>query len=99
MKFDCKLTDYRIRPGAKVNLSKLPTDVKPLSKSKKQYQKLLAEYRAEIAERGRIGIFDRSYYEEVADRARRSRSPSSANACPKSWPIRKRSGTSVTATW
>lgn len=50
MKFDCQLTDYRIRPGVKVDLSKLPTDVKPLSKSKKQYQKLLAEFRAEIAE-------------------------------------------------
>lgn len=50
MNFNCDLDDYRIRPGAKVDLGKRPTNVKPLSKSNKQYRKLLAEYRAEISE-------------------------------------------------
>jgi PPK2 family polyphosphate:nucleotide phosphotransferase len=133
MNFNCDLKDYRIRPGAKVDLRKWPTSVEPLSTSKKHYRKLLGEYREEIndlqsilyahdryalllifqgmdtagkgssikhvmsgvnpqgcqvfsfqrpsdeeldhdflwrtnkrlPERGRIGIFDRSYYEEV----------------------------------
>jgi PPK2 family polyphosphate:nucleotide phosphotransferase len=50
MNFKCDPDDFRIRPGAKVDLGKRPTDVKPLSKSKKQYRHLLAEYRAEISE-------------------------------------------------
>ena len=133
MNFSYDLKDYRIRPGAKVDLRKWPTSVEPLSTSKKHYRKLLGEYREEIndlqsilyahdryalllifqgmdtagkgssikhvmsgvnpqgcqvfsfqrpsdeeldhdflwrtnkrlPERGRIGIFDRSYYEEV----------------------------------
>ncbi|MGB8477789.1 MAG: ADP-polyphosphate phosphotransferase [Acidobacteriaceae bacterium] len=39
MKINSK--DYRVRPGAKVNLKKWPTKVKPFCKSKKRYQKLL----------------------------------------------------------
>ena len=39
MKINSK--DYRVRPGAKVNLKKWPTKVKPFCKSKKQYKKLL----------------------------------------------------------
>jgi PPK2 family polyphosphate:nucleotide phosphotransferase len=50
MKLKCDLNDYRIGPGTKVDMSEWPTRVKPLSKSKKQYGKLLAEYRAEISE-------------------------------------------------
>lgn len=133
MNLPCKLSQFRVRPGSHVNLRKRPTDVEPLSKSKKQYEQFLGEYRAELAdlqsvlyahnrysvlmvfqgmdtagkggaikhvmsgvnpqgcqvfsfqqpsreelnhdflwrtnkrlpERGRIGIFDRSYYEEV----------------------------------
>jgi PPK2 family polyphosphate:nucleotide phosphotransferase len=42
MKINSK--DYRVRPGAKVNLKKWPTKVKPFCKSKKRYQKLLEEH-------------------------------------------------------
>lgn len=133
MQLDCKLKDFRIKPGAKVDLKASPTDIAPLYKSKEQYEKLMEEFRKDIAhlqtllyahdryslllifqgmdtagkggaikhvmsgvnpqgcqvfsfgppsteeldhdfmwrslcrlpERGRIGIFDRSYYEEV----------------------------------
>ncbi|HEX9788084.1 MAG TPA: ADP-polyphosphate phosphotransferase [Candidatus Binatia bacterium] len=50
MKVQCDLNDYRIGPGIKVDLSEWPTNIKPLSQSKKHYRKLLAEYRAEISE-------------------------------------------------
>ena len=33
--------DFRVREGDKVNLRKWPTIVKPMYKSKEQYQKLL----------------------------------------------------------
>jgi len=39
MKINSK--DFRVRPGAKVNLKKWPTKVKPFCKSKKRYEKLL----------------------------------------------------------
>src|ERR1035438_6133827 len=42
MKINSK--DFRVRPGAKVKLKKWPTKVKPFCKSKKRYQKLLAEH-------------------------------------------------------
>jgi len=42
MKIDSK--DFRVRPGAKVKLGDWPTIVKPVYKSKEQYQKLLAEH-------------------------------------------------------
>ncbi|HSD97894.1 MAG TPA: ADP-polyphosphate phosphotransferase [Sulfuricaulis sp.] len=38
-----KFKDYRVRDGEKVNLKKLPTQVKPVYQSKKHYQKLLEE--------------------------------------------------------
>ena len=42
MKINSK--EFRVRPEKKVTLSEWPTIVKPFSKSKKQYQKLLAEH-------------------------------------------------------
>jgi PPK2 family polyphosphate:nucleotide phosphotransferase len=39
MKINSK--DFRVRPGAKVKLKEWPTNVKPFSKSKKRYKKLL----------------------------------------------------------
>ncbi len=38
-----KFKDYRVREGEKVKLKKWPTKVKPVYRSKKQYQELLAE--------------------------------------------------------
>jgi PPK2 family polyphosphate:nucleotide phosphotransferase len=112
--------DYRVPPGKKVDLSKWPTAVDPITKSKKEYKQLLHEHIEKLSslqslhyashkyalllifqgmdgagkdgcevfsfkqpsaeeldhdflwrttcrlpERGRIGIFNRSYYEEV----------------------------------
>lgn len=133
MKLSLKLKDHRVRPGAKVDLTEWPTEIKPLYESKAHYRELLEESRGELGdlqnvlyahnryallllfqgmdtagkggaikhvmsgvnpqgcqvfsfaqpsaeeldhdflwrtnrslpERGRIGIFDRSYYEEV----------------------------------
>lgn len=133
MNVPCKLDDYRVLPGDKVDLTRRATVIEPLYGSKDDYRNLLAEYREEISdaqrtmyahnryalllifqgmdtsgkggairhvmsgvnpqgcqvfsfkrpsdeemdhdflwrsttrlpERGRIGIFDRSYYEEV----------------------------------
>jgi PPK2 family polyphosphate:nucleotide phosphotransferase len=42
MKINSK--EFRVRPDKKVTLSEWPTTVKPFFKSKKQYQKLLAEH-------------------------------------------------------
>ena len=42
MKINSK--DFRVRPGEKVKLSEWPTIVKPVYKSKEQYQELLAEH-------------------------------------------------------
>jgi PPK2 family polyphosphate:nucleotide phosphotransferase len=41
--------DFRVPPGEKVNLRKWPTIVKPLYKSKKQYQKLLEKHVEELS--------------------------------------------------
>ena len=41
--------DFRVRPGKKVQLSEWPTIVKPFCKSKKDYQKLLAEHVEELS--------------------------------------------------
>lgn len=133
MELNCKLKDFRVERGKKIDLSRWLTDIPPLSDSKADYVEKLAEFRKEIAqlqsvlyaydrysllvifqgmdsagkggaikhvmsgvnpqgcqvfnfgppsteeldhdflwrtnrclpERGRIGIFDRSYYEEV----------------------------------
>jgi len=42
MKINSK--DFRVRTGKEVNLRKWPTNVKPICKSKKRYQKLLGEH-------------------------------------------------------
>src|SRR5271169_2565718 len=42
MKIDSK--DFRVGSGKKVNLSEWPTTIRPICKSKKQYQKLLEEH-------------------------------------------------------
>src|SRR5487761_1190393 len=44
-----KSKDFRVRPGARIKLKQWPTLVKPICKSKKQYQKLLAEHVAELS--------------------------------------------------
>ena len=41
--------DFRVREGDEVNLKKWPTTVKPVYKSKEQYQKLLAEHVAQLS--------------------------------------------------
>src|SRR5664280_933457 len=41
--------DFRVREGDEVNVKKWPTTVKPVYKSKEQYQKLLAEHVAQLA--------------------------------------------------
>ena len=42
-------TDFRVRPGDKVDLGDWPTIGKPLFKSKKEYQELLGEHVAELS--------------------------------------------------
>ena len=46
MKINSK--DFKVKEGAKVNLKKWATRVKPVCKSKKQYNKLLAEQVEEL---------------------------------------------------
>src|SRR6202163_2476844 len=43
--------EFRVRAGAKVDLSKLPTRVKPLCGSKEEYQALLAEHVQKLSAR------------------------------------------------
>ncbi len=47
MKIDAK--EFRVREGDKVNLKKWPTIVKPVYKSKEEYQKLLEEHVAQLS--------------------------------------------------
>ena len=47
MKINSK--NFRVRPGAKVQLSEWPTTVKPFCESKKDYQELLEEHVAELS--------------------------------------------------
>ena len=49
IKMKIKSKDFRARPGARIKLKQWPTLVKPICKSKKQYQKLLAEHVAELS--------------------------------------------------
>ena len=49
MKMKIKSKDFRVQPGEKVNLGKWPTLVKPICKSKKGYQELLAGHIAELS--------------------------------------------------
>jgi len=52
---------FRVQPGEKVQLSKWPTNVKPLCKSKKQYQKLLGEQVEELSSLQRIHYASNRY--------------------------------------
>ncbi len=47
MKIDSK--DFRVPSGKKIELSEWPTKIRPICKSKKQYQKLLEEHVAELS--------------------------------------------------
>ena len=46
-----KSGDFRVREGDKVNLNKWPTLVKPVYRSKEQYQEMLAEHVDELSKR------------------------------------------------
>ena len=59
MKINTK--DFHVRPGEKVKLSEWPTMVKPLCKSKKQYQKLLAEHVEELSSLQRLHYASNHY--------------------------------------
>ena len=52
MKVDAK--DFRVPPGKKVDLDKWPTTVKPICKSKKQYQELLEKHVKELSSLQRL---------------------------------------------
>ena len=49
MKMNIKSKDFRVRPREKVNLTKWPTHVKPVYKSRKHYHKLLDEHVEELS--------------------------------------------------
>lgn len=49
-----KFNDYRVREGEKVKLKKWPTQVKPVYKSKEQYQELLEEHIGQLSARQRL---------------------------------------------
>jgi polyphosphate kinase 2 (PPK2 family) len=44
-----KSKDFRVKEGDEVNLKKWPTIVKPLYKSKEQYEELLKEHVAQLS--------------------------------------------------
>jgi len=54
MKTKINSKDFRVRPGDKVVLKQWPTRVKPICKSKKQYQKHLAAHIAELGSLQRL---------------------------------------------
>jgi PPK2 family polyphosphate:nucleotide phosphotransferase len=49
MKMNINSKEFRVRPGQKVNLTKWPTHVKPVYKSRKKYHKLLEEHVEELS--------------------------------------------------
>jgi PPK2 family polyphosphate:nucleotide phosphotransferase len=49
MKMNINSKDFRVRPGQKVNLTKWPTHVKPVYKSRKKYHKFLEEHVEELS--------------------------------------------------
>jgi PPK2 family polyphosphate:nucleotide phosphotransferase len=49
MKMKINSKNFRVRPGGKIKLAEWPTIVKPFCESKKDYQKLLEEYVAELS--------------------------------------------------
>ena len=54
-------TNYRVRPGEKVNLKEWPTNVKPFCKSKKRYQELLGEHVEELSSLQRLQYASNRY--------------------------------------
>ena len=54
MKMKINSKEFRVRPGEKVDLKEWPTIVKPFCKSKKRYQKLLAEHVDEMSSLQRL---------------------------------------------
>jgi polyphosphate kinase 2 (PPK2 family) len=56
-----QLKDFQVQEGDKVNLKKWPTRVKPVYKSKKQYNKLLAEQVKELSELQRLHYASNRY--------------------------------------
>jgi PPK2 family polyphosphate:nucleotide phosphotransferase len=59
MKVDSR--DFRVSPGKKVELGKWPTIVKPICKSKKQYQELLEEHVKELSSLQRLFFASNRY--------------------------------------
>ena len=56
-----KIQDFRAPPGEKVKLKKLPTLVKPICKSKKQYEKVLREHIGQLSSLQRLHSASRRY--------------------------------------
>jgi PPK2 family polyphosphate:nucleotide phosphotransferase len=61
MKMKVKSKDFRVQEGAKVDLKKWPTLVKPVYKSKKEYKKLLEEQVEELSELQRLHYASNRY--------------------------------------
>ena len=59
MKIDSK--DFRVRPGKKITLKEWATDMRPFCKSKKRYQKLLAEHVEELSALQRLHYASNRY--------------------------------------
>jgi PPK2 family polyphosphate:nucleotide phosphotransferase len=59
MKINSK--DFRVKPGEKVKLENWPTIVKPVCKSKKQYEKLLSEHVEELSSLQRLHYASNRY--------------------------------------
>jgi PPK2 family polyphosphate:nucleotide phosphotransferase len=53
--------DFRVRPGEKIELGKRPTIVKPLCKSKKEYQELLEKHVSELSSLQRLHYASNRY--------------------------------------
>ncbi len=54
MNLECRLTDYLVAPGKKLNLAKRPAAIPPLYASKDDYRELLAQYRDEISDMQKV---------------------------------------------
>jgi PPK2 family polyphosphate:nucleotide phosphotransferase len=61
MKMKINSMDFQVKQGAKVKLNKWPTLVEPVYKSKKQYNKLLAEQVEELSELQRLHYASNRY--------------------------------------
>ncbi len=56
-----KSRDFRVKPGAKVNLDKWPTSVKPFCNSKEEYEQLLAEHVGGLSDLQRLHAASNRY--------------------------------------